>query len=141
MPGRSYWLHYAGMKRIDQIAIEAQIQRCEAELHDAIVRGDTQVLDRLLSDELIFINQDGRFLSKADDLDAHRSGLLRINSLEKGAERIRLVGEVAIVTVEITLAGSFSEHPFAGRFAYTRVWGQRENDWRIESAHCSSIVS
>jgi hypothetical protein len=43
----------------------------------------------LLSPELIFTNHLGQVLGKADDLAAHRSGLLRIEELRPSEQQVR----------------------------------------------------
>lgn len=98
-------------------------------------------LDELLSDRLLFTNQDGRRLSKADDLAAHRSGLLKIQRLDhRGAPEVLHIGDTTVVCVEYEMAGHFDGQGFEGAFAYTRVWHLEGGRWRVIAAHCSAIV-
>lgn len=123
---------------------QAQIQLAETRLRDAMLAGDVDVLDDLLSADSVFTNQVGARLSKADDLAAHRSGLLRIGRIEpRGQALIRMLGEKsAIVCITVDLAGSYGTQSFAGAFAYSRVWHRQEDgQWRVEAAHCSPVVN
>ena len=43
---------------------------------------DVAMLDRLLSPDLIFTNHLGQVISKSQDIELHKSGLLKIGSLE-----------------------------------------------------------
>lgn len=118
-----------------------EVEQVEKELRIAMLASDLETLDDLLSDELVFTNHYGQRLSKADDLAAHSSGLLSIDRLEPRAEPIiRLIGDSAIVSVTVDLAGTYDGQPFAGAFAYSRMWYRQGGKWRIEAAHCSSVA-
>ena len=58
-------------------AVDPEIAECERQLRTAQLTADLGVLDRLLSDELLFTGPDGQLATKAQDLEAHRSGLVR----------------------------------------------------------------
>ncbi len=118
-----------------------EVEQVEKKLRNAMLSSDLETLEDLLSDELVFTNHHGQRLSKADDLAAHRSGLLSFDRLEPRAEpTIRVVGESAIVSVTLDLAGTYDDQPFAGAFAYSRIWYRQNGKWRIEAAHCSSVA-
>lgn len=118
-----------------------EVEQVEKELRNAMLSSDLETLDNLLSDELVFTNHHGHRLSKAEDLAAHSSGLLSIDRLEPRAEpTIRLIGDSAIVNVTLDLAGTYDGQPFAGAFAYSRIWYRLSGKWRIEAAHCSSVA-
>lgn len=114
------------------------IEQAERQLRAAMLSSDVAVLDRLLSDDLVFTDQDGRRLSKADDMAAHQSGLLRIKALEvQGEPLIRVRDDAAIVCVTLDLAGAYDGQEFGGTFAYTRMWHRNDGRWQVEAAHCS----
>lgn len=122
------------MVRADRDAIE----QAERQLRAAMLLSDVAVLDRLLSDDLVFTNQDGRRLSKDDDMAAHQSGLLRIKALEvQGEPLLRVLEDAAIVCVTLDLAGVYDGQEFAGTFAYTRMRHRKNGRWQVEAAHCS----
>src|SRR3546814_2782169 len=55
---------------VDRIFMEniAEIERCEEQLREALLNSDVGLLDSLLGDDLIFTNQDGMRLTKADEI-------------------------------------------------------------------------
>jgi len=135
------WDELTAMRGPDRVDDMAQIEQAEARLRDAMLTGDVAALDDVLSEALVFTNQAGTRLGKADDIAAHRSGLLRIERLDPREQPlVRLLGDGAIVCVTVDLAGSYGDQPFAGRFAYTRLWHRAPGErWRIEAAHCSAV--
>lgn len=120
----------------------AEIESCEQQLRNAMLNSDVAQLDRLLSDGMIFTNQDGGRLTKADDIAAHQSGLLVIETLSEQGERItRRIGDAAIVWLTTEVVGTYAGQPFGGTFVYSRVWHRKNGRWQVELAHCSSVGS
>lgn len=116
------------------------IVAAEAALRAAMLAGDTAALDALLDDDLSFTDQAGNRLSKADDLAVHRSGRLELETIDLvGSPDIRRWGDCATVCVTVDLAGFFDGESFFGRFAYSRVWHERDGRWRVVLAHCSPL--
>jgi ketosteroid isomerase-like protein len=99
-----------------------QVASMEAQLREAMLAGDLKVLGALLADDLVFTNQTGHRLTKADDLAAHSAGRLKITQIDISDQRVRPHGAFAIVTLVANVGGSFDGQSFSGRFAYTRVW-------------------
>lgn len=119
-----------------------EVEEAEAQLRVAMLNSDVARLDELLSDALVFTNQDGLRLTKADDLSAHRSGLLRIKRIDlSGVPVIRRLGDTAIVCLTVDVAGRYADQGFSGTFAYTRIWHRIDASWRIEAAHCSPVAA
>ena len=76
---------------------DPEIAALEAQLRDAQLTADVAVLDVLIADELLFTGPDGRLGTKAQDLDAHASGLVRFRAHEPEELRVRRVGpDVAV---------------------------------------------
>jgi Domain of unknown function (DUF4440) len=113
---------------------------CESALRRAQLASDVAVLDRLLDDELVFTGPDGALYGKADDLEAHRAGLVRIVRLEPSEERVQRFGSVAVISVRMEMRGTFKGAEFAGPFRYTRIWCERPDGWRIVAGHVSPIA-
>ncbi len=82
-------------------SIETEIIKYEARLRQAMLRSDVKALDELLAPELIFTNHLGHLMTKKDDLEAHKSGTLKIEALTPSEENIQIIGDVAIVSVRV----------------------------------------
>src|SRR5215213_1182046 len=82
-----------------------EIVALEAELRTAQLAADVAALDRLIADELLFAGPDGQLGTKAQDLDAHGSGVVRFRAHEPEELRVRRVGaDVAITSLRARLA-------------------------------------
>jgi len=83
-------------------SIVVQIQECEEQLKEAMLQSDTSTLNKLLSIDLKFTNHLGHLMTKQDDLDAHKSKILKINEITLTDQQIKIDGGLAIVTVNKT---------------------------------------
>ncbi len=123
-------------------AADAEIVALEAALRAAQLAADVPALARLISDDLLFTGPDGQLGTKAQDLEAHGSGVVRFRSHVPEELRIRRVGADVVVTalrarLEVEVAGHLSR----GTYRYTRVWA-RESDgqWRVVGGHVSEVT-
>jgi ketosteroid isomerase-like protein len=112
--------------------IYEQIIQAEEQLQQAMLNSDIEVLDKLLDDDLIFINHVGQKLSKQDDINAHKSGMLKITGITTHQRTIQLEDNVAVVTVNLTINGSYGGSAASGVFIFLRVW-HRSASWRVLS--------
>ncbi|KAF1029129.1 MAG: hypothetical protein GAK40_00628 [Burkholderia plantarii] len=116
------------------------IDQYEAALRDAMLTSDVGALSRLIDDDLAFTAPDGQVLSKEDDLDVHRAGLLRLERLDIYERRKRRVGELIVTMSKARLVGRFGSAPIDGDFAYTRLWRATGTQWRVVAGHVSKIA-
>ena len=114
------------------------LAECEAALRRAQLAGDVAALDGLIDDALLFTGSDGAVYGKADDLDAHRRGWVRIGRLDPTEEQVQEHGDFAVVSVRMDMAGSWKGEPFEGAFRYTRIWRRVPDGWRVVAGHVSA---
>lgn len=119
---------------------EDSLLACEAALRRAQLASDVAEIDRLVDEALVFTGPDGAVYGKADDLEAHRTGMVRITRLEPSEERIQRFGSIAVISVRMDMRGSFRGEAFAGPFRYTRIWCARPGGWRVVAGHVSAVV-
>jgi len=88
-------------------AADPEIVALEAELRRAQLDADVATLDRLIADELLFTGPDGRLGTKAEDLAAHGSGVVRFREHEPEELRVLAVGD----TVRVVALGIANPRP------------------------------
>ena len=119
---------------------EAEIADRENRLRTAMLHSDVAALNDLLAPGLIYTNHLGQVLGKEDDLAAHRSGVLKINSLRSSEQQIRFAGDLAIVSVRVHLTGFYDGDPVDGDLRFTRVWAASAGGaWQVAAAHASVV--
>ena len=116
-----------------------EISRLEEKLRQAMLTSDVPTLDELIADTLVFTMIDGSVLGKEADLTAHRSGVLKIASLEPSDRHIQTYDNVAIVAVCMQMRGTYLGSDFEGVNRYTRVWLRTQGRWQIIAGHVSPV--
>ena len=101
---------------------------------------DVEALDRLLSDQLVFVNHLGGKMTKAIDLEAHRTGFVKIESLEASEREIQVFGDIAIVTVQLAISGRINEQASSGTFRFTRIWQKTGENWQVIHGQSTAIA-
>ena len=120
---------------------DPEIAALEAELRAAQLGSDVAALDRLIADDLLFAGPDGQLATKAQDLAAHRDGVVRFRAHEPEELRVRRVGaDVAVVSLLTWLDVEVGGASFRGSCRYTRVWAREGGGpWRIVAGQVSPV--
>lgn len=116
-----------------------QIQTAEARLLEAMKTSNVQELDALIADDLIFTSHTGQLLTKQDDVEAHSSGNIEIFTIESSEQKIKIDGDVAIVSVLLDISGSFYGSTEVGFYRFTRVWKNNGGNWQVIAAHSTQV--
>ncbi len=117
------------------------IESYENRLKEAMLSSNIEELDLLLSDDLIFTDQTGTLYSKQDDINAHKSGFVSIQSIDCSEHKIYVTQNTAIVSVLMEISGIFGGNQITGKLRFTRTWYQVEQDkWQIIAAHSTQVV-
>ena len=116
------------------VALEAQIRAAQLAAH-------VDALDRLIAEELLFVGPDGQPGTKAQDLDAHRSEIVRFREHEPEELRVRRIGaDVAITSLSARLAVELGGRLVRGTYRYLRVWAREDgHTWRVVGGQVSEV--
>lgn len=112
------------------------IVNAEIELLTAIKNADVNILEKFLHDDLLFNLPNGNTITKEFDLDAYRSGKMKVDSLEASDQVVNIIDDTAVVSVTISLKGVFDNNPINGAFRYIRVWKQSGESLKVIAGSC-----
>ena len=136
----SHYVYVCKGKSMNQ-SVESEIEECEDRLKQAMLQSNISMLDELLSPELAFTNHLGQIMTKNDDLNAHESGELNIIEIILSDRKIKIYTEIAVVSVQAHIVGSFAGEESESDFRFTRVWNKASNEaWEVVAGHSSIIV-
>ncbi|MGB8538234.1 MAG: nuclear transport factor 2 family protein [Acidobacteriaceae bacterium] len=116
------------------------IEGLELDWRQAQITNNVSVVERLLADDYLGISANGTLETKADELSRRRSGSLRITQLDLSDIKVRIYGDTAVVTSKAELVGKNGDRDISGRYRYTRVYSNRDGQWRIVSFEASRIT-
>ena len=111
-----------------------EIRDVEMQLQQAMVKNDVQALERLIHDDLVFIDVEGNVQGKRDDIDSHASGAMVQTAVEFVEEPVmQLHGETAVVAVKAHVKAQLQGNPVEALCRYLRVWLFQDERWQIIS--------
>jgi ketosteroid isomerase-like protein len=112
----------------------AQIVALEHEWQKAALADDIPAMDKLLSEDYLGITASGEVLTKSQQLDRMRDRKLMITRLDTSETKIKLVGNIAIVTCLAHVEGTSDDVPLHGASRYPRVYQRLAGGvWRVTS--------
>ena len=117
----------------------AQFEKLQQGLATAYLRGDRAYVDALLTDDWTSTDYQGRTWTKAGVMamfDAPRPPMTRA---EINVDRVRLLGDVAIVTGQSLSAGRVDGRDVTIRQRYTDVYVRRDGRWRVVASQGTEI--
>lgn len=121
--------------------IQEQIIASENRLIAAMKDSDVTVLAKLIHDDLLFVVPGGQVATKTMDLDAHRSGNMKVEAILAGERIINITDDTtAIVAAQVSLKGKYFDQPIDGEFRYLRVWKLVNGSWQIIAGSVSVIA-
>ncbi|RSZ60787.1 nuclear transport factor 2 family protein [Massilia atriviolacea] len=125
---------------MDNTQAQEHIIGLEEQLRDAMLGTDIDALDRLIAPDLQFTTHMGQVIGKQQDLDMHRSGLLKFRAIEAAERLVTADGQVGVISARMRLVGSFGEAPFNLDLRCTRTWRRAsDGQWQILAGHMSVV--
>jgi uncharacterized protein (TIGR02246 family) len=127
---------------------EAQTSNAEQEVKDAInqyrqalLKADTEALDRIWSDDYTFVNARGELLTKQQRLANFKSGATKIDSIEGDEETsVRVFGDVAVGLSNVYLTAQYGGKEGTGRVRSMHVWMRRDGRWQLVAAQLTPVT-
>ena len=110
----------------------SQIIALEREWQKATLADDIPAMDKLLSDDYLGITATGEVLTKTQQLDRMRDRKLMLTRLDTSETKIKLIGNIAIVTCLAQVEGTSGDEPLHGDYRYTRIYQRGSGGiWRV----------
>jgi len=117
---------------------EQEVVKVSDEIIEALGRNDVAALDRLYADDYI-VTQSFGITSKAQLLDAYKSGRLKYTSASDKDRVIRVYGDTAVTTGILTLKGQNPNGDFTSNTRFTAVFLKQQGRWRLVAAQLTDI--
>lgn len=111
-----------------------QVEALEEQWRVAELAGDIATMDKMLSDDYLGISMTGEVDTKGQQLRRVADRRLVLSKIELSDMKVKLVGDVAIVTSRAQVEGTNDAIPMRGMFRYTRIYQHLPNgQWKITS--------
>jgi ketosteroid isomerase-like protein len=120
---------------------EEQIKTLESGIVKAFLKADTGSLESYYADDAVIIRRTGVLATKAQDIEALKSGAVKFDSLVDREKKIRIYGNVAVATLLASAKGLIASLPIHGDFRETRIWVKLKGNWKLALYQVTPVAS
>ena len=131
-------LQSAAASATDQAA-EKEIRQLEEELRVAVMKGDATTYERVMADDYTTTNIHGLTRTKAELVADVKSGAAKTESMTVENMKVRVYGDVAVLTAERTAKSSLRGKDTSGRQRIMRVLVKRQGRWQPVAMQATKI--
>jgi len=122
-------------------AMQEELLRLEREFAQAVVSNDATAVGRLLADDWIIVDPDGRIIDKSRFLEVIKSGALSHQKMESDDVRVRIYENTAIVTALTMIKGKFMGQDFTSVERATDIFVKQNDRWQCVFTHLTRSTS
>jgi len=122
------------------VSTEQEILRYEEERRQAILHNDEAAMDRLLADEFIRTDYEGRTHDRADELSLYKKNRRQTESWQANDVKVRVYSDAAVVTERAAVKDILDGQSRDAEFRFTHVWAKRDGQWQLVARHGSRAV-
>ena len=135
-----------GMAATDQTAkdsggsVELQIKTLHEQSRQAALKGDAGFLEKYLTDDYLGIGDDGRPITKDQNLQMLKSGAIKYEAIDERDVKVRVYGDTAIVSALASVKLTVDGKSIRGDHRATFVWVKQEGNWKEASFQATRIA-
>ena len=120
-------------------AAEKEVRQLEEELRVAVVKGDAATFERVMPDDYTTTNIHGLTRTKAQLVSDIKSGVAKTESMTHDNVKVRVYGDVAVLTADRTAKSSLRGKDTSGRQRIMRVFVKRQGRWQPVAMQATRI--
>lgn len=102
----------------------------EKEFEQAIIKNDSQSIERLIADDWIIVDGEGHIIDKNAFLTVIQSGALTHDAMKLEQPRVRIYGNTAVITGHAGSSGTYMGTSFTTQELSTDVFVKFGDRWR-----------
>ena len=120
--------------------MEHELLNLEQQFAQAIIRNDVDGIGRLLADDWIIVDPNGKIIERTRFFELIKSGELIHDIMDSEDFRIRLYGDSAVATAVTSTKGKFMGQEFSTQERATDVFVKRGGRWQCVLTHLTRIA-
>lgn len=111
-------------------SVEDHIKKMETDRAAAVIKGDIDKLDKETADDYTLININGHMSDKSQMINGFKSGQNKLSQDDVSDMKVRVYGDVAVVTGRVTVKGTMGGKDASGDAMFTRVYVKKGGKWQ-----------
>jgi hypothetical protein len=118
---------------------EQQIKTLLDQTIAAQLKADTKFFEKIDADDYTTIRGDGSVLTKAQEIEGFKSGVIKYEAADLKDVKVRVYGNTAITTVLLTISNIRNGKPYSGTIRSTRVWVKQKGNWKCVANQATRV--
>jgi len=118
---------------------EQQIKTLLDQTIAAQLKADTKFFEKIDADDYTTIRGDGSVLTKAQEIEGFKSGVIKYEAADLKDVKVRVYGNTAITTVLLTISNIRNGKPYSGTIRSTRVWVKQQGNWKCVANQATRV--
>lgn len=125
----------------DNAAAAAEVKKLVSDYAAFMAKNDADAYDKILSDNFMFVSNDGSVQTKAERVASMKSGSTKYETLTYDDVNVRVnaEGNGAVVIAKATVKGTNSGKPIDSTVRVTQVWSKMKDGWKLASLQATDI--
>jgi ketosteroid isomerase-like protein len=120
-------------------SVEETLIQIEHDWGNALLKADAVAWSGYLGDDWVLTYSDGTLVTKPMALADLKEGALKIESFQLDDVKVRVYGDAAVVTGQITEKSKFQDKDTSGVRRFTDVFVKRDGRWQVVASHESDV--
>jgi Domain of unknown function (DUF4440) len=110
---------------------EKDILALEDKRFNAMIARDFKALEGMVHGDLLYTHSSGVTDTKASWLQSMQSGKAKYKSVNCTDRKVRLIGEVALITGRATIEAEIGGQPRSLRLLFLNAWAKTPEGWKF----------
>ena len=120
---------------------QEEILELEKKFGKAMIQNDTDAIGRLLSNDWIIIDPDGKVIDRSRFLAVIKSGALKHEAMDSEDIRVRTYGDTATVTAVTHTRTKYLDKEFTTHERATDVFAKQSGRWQCVLTHLTTLTN
>lgn len=116
-----------------------QLEKLKKQWSEAEVNRDVNFLDKLYADDLEIGTSQGDVLNKQKMMERVKDPDHKWDQVDSDRVRVRVYGNVAVMTDRTTVRGADKGKPFGGVYRFIRIFVKQQGRWRVVLAQATPL--
>ena len=121
-------------------SVEQTLKQLEHDWSQASLKRDLATLDKIMADDWVSIDFQGRTVTKSETIANLKSGLPATQAAGIGEMKVRVFGDSAIVTGSDTEKSSVKGKDVIDKYLWTDVFVKRDGRWQAVASQSTKVA-
>ncbi len=122
-------------------SLAAELAQVEHAFNHAMVSNDVAAISRCITDDWVLVTPEAGVIPRERILGVIGTGDLRHETMTKDIGRVKVYGDVALVTARGQNTGAFKGQPIAADEWVTDVYLRVDGQWRCALTHLTPVAT